>query len=303
MHWKQLNMLRFSLLIYAVLWGFFAIPSTGLADQSEFNKLVELAKNGSPEAQTALGFRYVTGQGVARSPQEAYRWYSKAARQNHPGALFSLGSLYLNGDGVPQSKERAAELYRRAANLGHPAAMDNLGSLYRDGIVFEPSDELALMWYERAANAGLARAMTNAGWMYANGRGVNQSYSKAADWYRQGKLAGDIVATYNLGLFYALGQGVDSDLAQAMRYMAHAAANGHQGALADVQTIASTLPTGQISRNTELRAVPALSDSSRATLSAQTEFFILSDSNKDWLEIYLPDGHEIGFIQRRDASH
>lgn len=221
LHLKNVVLLSATILLVTV-----TTISVAAASSNEIPELVRLAEGGSAEAQTALGFRYISGQGVARSPSEAYRWYSKAAAQNHAGGLFSLGSLYYNGDGVEKSDLRAVELYQRAANLGHAGAMDNLG------------------------------------------------------------------------LFYALGQGVEADLRQSMRYMAHAAANGHRGAIADAATLADTIPVATIQQESGLRQVPATSESPSATLAAGTKIHILHDPGSEWLEIYVPNGHQIGFVQR-----
>lgn len=268
-------------------------------ETTEFKEILELAKSGHAEAQAAAGFRYISGSGVARSPGEAYRWYAKAAAQQHPGALFSLGSLYFNGDGVDRSAEQAAKYYRRAADLGHPGAMDNLGVFYREGIVFEANDQEALKWFERAAEAGHPRAPTNAGWMYANGRGTPKDFTKAADWYRKGQRAGDVVAVYNLGLFYALGQGVDPDPEQAMRYIAYAAARGHEGAIADAATLASRLAVATTTGRAGIYAVPTSADSPLGQLAEGTQVHILAEPNDEWVEIYLSDGHQTGFVMRR----
>ena len=43
---------------------------------------------------------YQEGQGVAKDPKEAIRWYRKAAKQGHSTAQAMLGWMYSNGRGV-----------------------------------------------------------------------------------------------------------------------------------------------------------------------------------------------------------
>jgi hypothetical protein len=62
----------------------------------------QLADDGNPAAQNALGTMYAEGLGVARDGTLAAAWYLKATKQNDSAAHKNLGSRYQTGVGGPQ---------------------------------------------------------------------------------------------------------------------------------------------------------------------------------------------------------
>ena len=67
---------------------------------AEADELRPLAERGDAEAQCALGFLYLNGQGVPPDAAEAGRWYQLAADQGHALAQGNLGAMYALGGGV-----------------------------------------------------------------------------------------------------------------------------------------------------------------------------------------------------------
>jgi len=61
----------------------------------------QLANQGDPTAQFALGARYATGEEVPQDYGEAVRWFKKAAEQGQVAAQATLGAYYWAGRGVP----------------------------------------------------------------------------------------------------------------------------------------------------------------------------------------------------------
>lgn len=55
-----------------------------------FQRLKNIAREGNPEAQYAIGYMYYYGQGVLEDKQEAIFWTTKAAKQNYPLAIEAL---------------------------------------------------------------------------------------------------------------------------------------------------------------------------------------------------------------------
>lgn len=123
-------------------------PATALAraeallDAGEMARAAKLlgaaAEGGLVEAQYLLGLRYMLGEGVAQSPEQAGQWFHRAATAGHAGAQAKLASLHL---------------------AGLPAGM-----LARAGL-FTPSDmrvdfSAAAHWAEHAAQAGNVEAIT-----------------------------------------------------------------------------------------------------------------------------------------------
>jgi hypothetical protein len=67
----------------------------------------EMAEQGDPAAQFALGTRYAIGEEVQQDDGEAAGWFSKAAQQGHTEAQAILGVYYMLGRGVPQDLDKA----------------------------------------------------------------------------------------------------------------------------------------------------------------------------------------------------
>jgi uncharacterized protein len=61
-----------------------------------------LAEGGEAQAQFALGYMYVRGNGVAPDPAQAASWYRKAADQGYAIAQIGLSDLYSEGKGIAQ---------------------------------------------------------------------------------------------------------------------------------------------------------------------------------------------------------
>lgn len=82
-------------------------------------------------AQYFLARMYAEGRGVEKNPQEAAKWFRKAAEKGVQDAQFRLGGLYERGEGVPQDMEYAYGWYSVSAHIGNPkaaAAIEAAGS-------------------------------------------------------------------------------------------------------------------------------------------------------------------------------
>ena len=76
-------------------------------DTATLEQLRQMADNGDPIAQNALGLRYGTGDGVGLNESEAVRWFIKSAEQGYVPAQSKLGTIYYSGRGVRQDPNRA----------------------------------------------------------------------------------------------------------------------------------------------------------------------------------------------------
>jgi hypothetical protein len=76
-------------------------------DTATLPQLQQLAEQGDPRAQNALGLRYAIGEGLQLNEREAARWFTRAAEQGSVNAQSKLGSLYWVGRGVPQNLNQA----------------------------------------------------------------------------------------------------------------------------------------------------------------------------------------------------
>ena len=70
-----------------------------------------------------------TVRNLPEDDAEAVKWYPTAAKQGHAGAQSNLGVKYVSGQGVPEDCVRANALYNLAAAQGYEPAVkarDNL---------------------------------------------------------------------------------------------------------------------------------------------------------------------------------
>jgi hypothetical protein len=104
--------------------------------------LLEAAGAGDAYAQVVLGQLLLNGKSGVTDPQQAARWYRKAAGQDPKASKYvaiaqaNLASLYWEGRGVPKDASEATRLYQQAARNGFGDARGVLiGMYYRgDGI-------------------------------------------------------------------------------------------------------------------------------------------------------------------------
>lgn len=96
-----------------------------------------LADQGHPGSQHVLGMMYAKGHGVPRDPQEAIRWWRKAAGLGHDWAQIELQKLGLSWDridGAPEYYDRGkaarkivADAQRLLTELGYrPGPVDGM---------------------------------------------------------------------------------------------------------------------------------------------------------------------------------
>ncbi|MES9905411.1 MAG: tetratricopeptide repeat protein [Sedimenticola sp.] len=91
-----------------------------------YKLLQPLAQEGDIRSQALLGEMYSKGNGVSRSPEESFKWYSRAAQQGHAEAQYQLASMYAHGMGVAQDLAQASiwSLRAEASGFGQTAAAE-----------------------------------------------------------------------------------------------------------------------------------------------------------------------------------
>lgn len=103
----------------AVQWFLRAAESTG------DDVLVERR-----EAQAALCYAFLMGDGVEQNDAVGANWCRKAAQNGDVPSFAWMGRLYFEGRGVPQDLEQSIEWYRRAAGYGDMQAEMQLPDLH-----------------------------------------------------------------------------------------------------------------------------------------------------------------------------
>jgi hypothetical protein len=82
-------------------------PASGAAS---FELMRQMAQDGDPVAENALGLRYFQGDeknGLERDENQAFRWFSRAANHGSLSAQAKLGFLYWGGRGVSKDVNQA----------------------------------------------------------------------------------------------------------------------------------------------------------------------------------------------------
>jgi len=131
-------------------WLFASAPPVW-GDADSVDLLKNRAAQGEAEAQSALGFKYVTGEGVPQDYTEALKWYRLAAAQGIAIAQSSLGLMYYEGRGVPQDYVQAHKWFNLAAAQGYANAQFLLGAMYERGEGVPQDYVQAHKWFNLAA--------------------------------------------------------------------------------------------------------------------------------------------------------
>jgi hypothetical protein len=247
--------------------GGLPVHATGLWSEL-YQEQLELARQGSADAQYEVGAMHEKGRGAAMDRGQAIDWYRKAAAQGHgraAGALarmesneqrlakardqaqsgdaeaqYSLGNMYLTGTGTEVDLKQAELWLQRAAEQGLDKAQFKLGHLHYVTLGESSDVAIALAWFDKAAAAGYAPAMYYLGDMYANGNGVNQDYDTARAWFEKSGAAGFSLANQAL-------RDLDDRIAAARREE-EAAAQAEAAAQSRADT-ATPAPVAEVKRH------------------------------------------------------
>ena len=200
-----------------------------------YREIEEGARKGDAEAQFQLGELYFQNTGIP--PEEASKWFWKAAEQGHAGAQYFLGIYFLNAGGGEVSKE-AVQWLQRSARQGYPLAQRLLGSCYLSGDGVKKNPQEALKWFRKSAAQGDGESLFRLGVGYAEGSGVKKNLKKGVEYFHRAAKGGYPDAQYALGLYYQCGNRKPGDKEEAQKWLARAAALGHSEALKELKKLA-----------------------------------------------------------------
>ena len=111
-----LLLLAVAVILCASLLAFFRGQRSGAA-QAEFLAIKAGAERGDARAQANLGDQYFFGDGAAKNPEEAVKWWRKAAEQGDPKGQFSLAFCYFKGVGVEKDPAQGLKWYQSTTNI------------------------------------------------------------------------------------------------------------------------------------------------------------------------------------------
>jgi TPR repeat protein/GNAT superfamily N-acetyltransferase len=173
------------------------------------------ARLGSADAQAILGQWLLDGQGLQRSPEEAFKWFQKSAFQGHAMGMNMAGRCLENGWGTPVDLPAATDWYARAARKGLDVGMYNYANQLALGQAVPRDDVQALRWYQEAARLGHAKSFTKIGGFYEEGRTTAKDGPTAMGYYRKGAEGGDFRGQFN----YAGMLAEQGNIAEALRWL------------------------------------------------------------------------------------
>src|SRR6266498_2404727 len=162
------SVLTLLLLSTAAVFQLAAQPSK--TDPRPLEKVKAKAGADDADSQCELGRRYDDGEGVAKDPAEAVKWFRKAAEQNYAEAQFDLALCYTKGEGVAKDQVEAVKWYRKAAEQNFAKAQYNLGLCYTKGEGVPKDQVEAVQWYRKAAEQNFAKAQYNLALCYTKDR-------------------------------------------------------------------------------------------------------------------------------------
>ncbi len=147
-------------------------------DQAELDSVHTQAAGGDVKAQLNLAVRYRDGKGVAKDDALALQWAHRAADAGNAEAMDFVGFAYLRGSVVKRSPEIAFGYFKAAAENSAQAAF-NLGQCYFGAQGTEQDIPKALDWWKKAAARGHGRAASTVAMALLSGEGAAPDAAEA----------------------------------------------------------------------------------------------------------------------------
>ena len=138
----------------------------------------------------------------------------KLAHKGNPYAQFFIGNIYAQGIGdVPINPEEAIKWWKKAAEQGNEEAQHNLGVLYEKGwvmykrgwkVVPDKDYTKSVQWYTKAAEQGNMYSQYNLGLMlmHEKGKGIHININEIIKWWKEAAKQGSKRAQFALGLIH-----------------------------------------------------------------------------------------------------
>ena len=171
---------------------------SALNPQEAVKWYAKAAKQGHAASQSSLASCYQVGLGVSQDKKAALKWLLKAAEQGASSDQISLAETYLAGDGITKDTNEALRWYRKAAQRGNKHAQHTLAYESLVGTSLPNKPEESLKWYTALARKGDREAQFKVGYMYLNGTGAAESYVEAYKWFSLAKTQGYAAAVDEL---------------------------------------------------------------------------------------------------------
>ena len=131
-------------------------------NEDKFNLIKREAESGDIEAQSTLGYLYLTGEFVNENYSKAEYWLKKASEKGDPEAQFNLAYLYKKQNKIDES----IKWYRQSAEMDHSEAQLNLALLLGEKEQFDINEIVKLL--EKSIQNGNKKAYYPLAYWYLN---------------------------------------------------------------------------------------------------------------------------------------
>ena len=148
---KNITIVRKKIEVPLIIKGVNLINKGNLNEGYEI--LLQLAKNGNPEAQYYIGQMNGLDQYNIKNYEKSFYWTKLSADQNFPDAFFYLGGLYSNGRGVKKDLFLGHDNYLKAAEYNIPESYLSLAYNYFFGDGVSKNLNEAVKWFNKTINS------------------------------------------------------------------------------------------------------------------------------------------------------
>ena len=202
----------------------------GLGTEKDVSKGMELlnqaANQGFAEAMEYLADAYLQGLDGEVDQAKALELYEKAARNGRRRAILTTAQLLYKNT---ETHDQAYYWFSIAARTGNTTAMMLLAKMIASGEGTEKSEDRAIEWMLRAGEAGDSSAYFALGRAYETGQYTEKNPERAKHWYQEGVKASNAPSAYRLARGYDKGEyGDNPEL--AIDYLVFAALSGFKPA-------------------------------------------------------------------------
>jgi TPR repeat protein len=195
--------------------------------QEAFGIYLKQANQGDAYSQNAVGNMLSSGEGVAKSYEQALEWYRLGASNGNIWSMYSLAEAYLYGRGVVSDYDLAIEWFARFAEKAGPDEcyrLDRIAASFRwgwDGVLVDYERSMKLV--RIGVSYGGASCYATLGNYLHEGIATQKDDAGALECWRKAASLGDPKALMTLGDVYGAGLMVEKNTGIATRYYMQAA--------------------------------------------------------------------------------
>ncbi len=201
-------------------------------------RLHDSAEDGNVTSMEELAAKFWVGDGVARSPAQAFEWWQRAAAAGSLKGKHKSAFCLAWGVGVARNAKRAFALQLDYANEGDRVSANYVANCYTWGVGVSADPTKGSEWKRRyvestktSAESGNADAQVDLAVALANGDGVPVDMDSAFVWYGRAADQGSGKGFRGLGVCYWQGDGTTRNLGRAFDYFTRAIAAGETSAM------------------------------------------------------------------------